>query len=151
MTADDVLAAKQQFIAAMDGFELPVAYSVARCDCDGFTFAHVNEVGGTHDLPAAVLATVCGYRTGNATIALTYQEFATAVDLLTPAEACQAFDHPNLWSWRRLLAASSSDAAFVVVCVADLAAAPTSEAEAAFRLRLDSSVVAKSADHTTRA
>lgn len=140
-TADEVVAAKQRFIAAMPGFVLPTTYSVARCDHDGFTFAYVNEPGGMHELPAAVLATVCGYRHGNATIELTRDELARAVDLLAPAEPCKAFDHPNLWSWRRLLAESPPDATFVVVCIADTAAPPTTEAEREFHRRLESEAV----------
>jgi hypothetical protein len=141
-TADEVVAAKQAFIAAMPGFRLPVTYSVARCDADGaFTFAYINEVGGTHELPAAVLATVCGYRDGNATVGLTRDEFAAAVELLAPAEPCKAFDHPNLWSWRRLLAESAPDAKFVAVFVADANAAPATDADAALRVRLTSQLV----------
>jgi len=89
-TREEVIAAKQRFIAAMPGFVLPLTYSVARSDPNGFTFAYVNEVGGMHELPAAVLATVCGYRTGNATVPMTYDEFATAIELLAPAEPCTA-------------------------------------------------------------
>jgi hypothetical protein len=136
VTAEEVRAAKQRFIDAMPGFELPVAYSVARCDPDGFAFAHVNEVGGTHELPSAVLAIVCGYRSGNATLPMSRDEFARAIELLAPAEPCKAFEHPNLWSWRPLLDASPEDAEFVAVFIGDVAAAPTSDAEAAMRALL---------------
>src|SRR4051794_27079248 len=99
VTADEVVAAKQRLIDSMAGFKTPAAYSVARRDADGLTFAHVNDIGGTHELPAVVLATVCGYRHGNAALPLTRDEFSDAISVLAPAEACTAFDHPNLWSW----------------------------------------------------
>jgi hypothetical protein len=136
ITADEVRAAKQRLIDAMAGFKTPVAYSVARRDSEGLTFAHVNDVGGTHELPAVVLATVCGYRHGNAALELTRDEFADAITLLAPAEACTAFEHPNLWSWRPLLEGSAPDAAFVAVFVGDLSAPSSSEAETALRQRL---------------
>jgi hypothetical protein len=136
ITADEVRAAKQRFIEAMPGFELPAAYSVARCDPDGFAFAHVNEVGGTHELPGAVLATVCGYRNGNVTLPMSRDEFARAIELLSPAEPCEAFDHPNLWSWRPLLENSPADAEFVAVFIGEVDAPPASEAEAALRALL---------------
>lgn len=120
----------------MPGFALPAAYSVARCEGDLFTFAHVNEVGGTHELPAAVLATVCGYRHGNAAFPFTRVELEEAVELLAPAEPCKAFDHPNLWSWRRLLADSESDASFVAIFIADIGVSATSAAEVSLRARL---------------
>jgi len=139
VTAEEVVAAKERLIAAMPGFRKPVSYSVARADVDGFAFAHINEVGGTHELPGVVLATVCGYRNGNATVALTSDEFARAIEILTPAEACTAFDHPNLWSWRPLLAESAPDAEFVAVFIGDLSAPATSDAESQLRARLPDS------------
>jgi hypothetical protein len=139
VTTDEVLAAKQRLIDAMAGFKMPVAYSVARRDTDGFTFAHVNDVGGTHELPGVVLATVCGYRHGNAALALTRDEFADAISVLAPAEACTAFDHPNLWSWRPLLEDSPGDAEFVAIFIGDLTQPASSDAEAALRARLSDS------------
>jgi uncharacterized protein len=138
VTAEEVASARERLIAAMPGFELPVAYTLARVEPDGFVFAHVNEVGGTHALPGVVLATVSGYRSGNATVPFTSAEVAAAIELLKPAEACAAFEHPNLWSWVALLAESDDDAEFVAVFISDLAAAPTTESEAALRERLRS-------------
>jgi hypothetical protein len=137
VTAEEVLAARQRFVDAMPGYESPVAYSVARCEAGGaWEFAHINDVGGTHALPAAVLATVCGYRAGNAAISLTRHEFASAVRLLSPAEACTAFDHPNLWSWRPLLEQSPTEARFVAIFIGDLETPPASDAESALRQQL---------------
>lgn len=135
-TADEVIAAKQRLIAAMPGFELPAAYSVARRDAEGLIFAHVNEVGGSHELPAAVLASVCGYRAGTATVAFTRAHLAEAVEVLSPAEPCKAFDHPNLWSWRRLLADAPAYTEFVAVFLASAAGPTSTEEEAALQHRL---------------
>lgn len=55
-----------------------------------------------HQLPAVVLATVLGHRSGSATYWLTDKDFNEAVRLLEPAGACEAFDHPNLWAWHAL-------------------------------------------------
>ena len=133
VTAEEVLAARQRLADAIDGYEPPVAYSVARRDDDGYTWAHVNGIGGTHALPAVVLATVCGYVAGNATKELTRAEFEDAIRLLSPAEACDAFDHPNLWSWRPLLESSAPDATFVAVFIGGLSQPSSGEAEDALR------------------
>lgn len=113
-TRESLLAAKQRMIDAMPGYAQPAAYSVARRDGDALVYGHVNERGGSHQLPAVVLATVSGYRNGDATITLSCEQFAEAVRLLAPAGACLEFDHPNLWSWQPLLSAASPDASFVV-------------------------------------
>ena len=133
VSTDEVRAAYQRFAAAIEGYAPPVAYSVARCDDAGYTFAHVNDVGGTHALPAVVLATVCGYVSGNAVHTLMRDEFAEAIRLLSPAEACDAYDHPNLWSWRPLLHDSAPDATFAAVFVGDVSAPSSGEAEDALR------------------
>lgn len=133
MTADEVYAAKARFEGAIDGYQRPLTYSVARVDVDGFDFAYVNEVGGMHQLPAAVLATVCGHVSGNATYEMGGSMLDRAIELLAPAGACDAFPHPNLWSWQPLRADSPDDARFVAVFVGDLDAAPSSEAERELR------------------
>jgi len=135
VTADEVIEVRERYIAQMPGFRGPVAYSVARIVGDELTFAHVNEVGGTHLLPAAVLAFVCGHRSGNATYELTREQFAEAVRL-APAGACDAFDHPNLWSWRPLLASTTERSRFVAVFVDDLDVPPLGDRERAVRARL---------------
>lgn len=138
ITVDEVIAAKERLRAAMPGYEQPVSYSVAWRSGGGWVFAHINEVGGTHELPAVVLATVTGHRRGNVTIAMTEADFADAIELLRPAEACSAFDHPNLWSWRPLLRDAPANAEFVAVFIEDLDAPAASDAELALRDRLRS-------------
>lgn len=136
VTGDEVRAAKNRMRAAIVGFAQPVAYSLARRDPDGLTFAHINEVGGTHELPAVCLATVCGYVSGNAAIDMSYPEVAEAIHLLSPAEPCTEFEHPNLWSWRPLLEASAESDAFVAVFIGDVDTPPSTDEERALRERL---------------
>ncbi len=83
------------------------------------TFTRINV--GEHYLPAAVLATVLGHRSGSAAYPMTRQDLQRAVELLAPAQACGAFDHPNLLDWREILADTDVDAGDVVaVFVEDL-------------------------------
>ena len=56
----------------------------------------------THRLPAAVPASVLGYRSGTCTIAVSPDALDAAIEGLAPAEACTTWDHPNLWSWREI-------------------------------------------------
>jgi hypothetical protein len=138
VTVEDIAAARQRFVDAIPGYEFPVAYGVARIEGDHLTFGHVNEVGGTHLLPAVVLATVCGYTAGNATYVLDVETFDRAIASLAPAEACAAYEHPNLWSWRALREGASDEDTFVAVFVSDLAAPPVDHFDAEFRNRLHS-------------
>jgi hypothetical protein len=41
-----------------------------------------------------------------------------AVELLTPAEAATQMPHPNLWSWRKLLADSFEESTFLAFFLA---------------------------------
>lgn len=49
-----------------------------------------------------VLATVCGHRGGSASYRLDSAGLRRAIGLLAPAEACRAYEHPNLLAWRQL-------------------------------------------------
>lgn len=51
-----------------------------------------------------MLASVCGYVAKTAVYKLHREALAQAVECLTPAEAATHMPHPNLWSWRDLLA-----------------------------------------------
>jgi hypothetical protein len=68
-----------------------------------------------HPLPAAVMAATLGHDGSTAAIALSDQQLDDAIAALTPAEACRAYDHPNLEAWRE---ARANDAEVVVVFVA---------------------------------
>ncbi|MDP1794000.1 MAG: hypothetical protein Q8K63_07655 [Acidimicrobiales bacterium] len=136
VTVEEVLAAKARFEDAIPGYVRPLAYAVARIDAEGLRFAHVNDVGGTHQLPAAVLASVCGYASGNATRRFDAAEFDRSIELLAPAEACTAFDHPNLWSWRALRSESADSSEFVAIFIGDITTPAASGEEHALRAQL---------------
>lgn len=120
VTRSEVAAAAAAFEAEMPGWQLPVVHGVGEVSGDEATFPVVNV--GAHGLPALVVATVCGYRQGNATHPLTRNQLQRAIELLSPAEACPDYEHPNLHAWRALdtvgvdivavfLATSDADAA----------------------------------------
>jgi hypothetical protein len=112
-TDDDLRAARLRFEAAIPGYVEPSSYAVARRDPDGtLVFGHVNR-DGLHRLPSAVLATVCGHVAGPGSYELTTAQLEQAVDLLAPAEAATHWDHPNLWSWRGLLADAPPGSSYV--------------------------------------
>lgn len=116
-TVEAISAARRRFEAALPHWRRPAAYGVGRPDGDGVEFVRVN--GEEHPLPAAVLATVCGYRGATGSFLLSRAELAWAVDLLAPAEACTAYDHPNLLAWRRLRDELPEDRTAVAVFVDD--------------------------------
>jgi len=115
----------------------PAAYGVARVDDGELSFGAVNGVGSRHRLPAAVLASVCGYAEATGTFGLTTEQLAEAVRLLAPAEAAVHWDHPNLWSWQRLLAGAGPASSFIAFYVVDPEDEPVDEYDAAFRDRLN--------------
>jgi hypothetical protein len=101
-------------------------------------FPHVNAPGGTHGLPAVVLAKLLGHASGTQTYELSRQQLEAAVETLRPAEACTTLDHPNLAAWRAVLAdldANPARTAYAVF-VADLDDPVESEADATMRTLL---------------
>lgn len=135
-TDEDLAAAKLTFTDRIPGYEPPAVYSVARIDAGALTFGHVNDVGGFHQLPAAVLASVCGYVAETATFSLTREQLAEAVRLLSPAEAAKHYDHPNLLSWRELLKSTSPESTFVAIFVRNTEDPPVGRHDAQFRTLL---------------
>jgi hypothetical protein len=59
---------------------------------------------GEHPLPVVALAIVCGHRAGSAAYPIGTAGLDQAIDLLAPAEACDAWKHVNLNAWRWLRA-----------------------------------------------
>jgi hypothetical protein len=133
-TPEEIAAARNRLEQALR-WRRPAAYGVGRVArppespqqvddvADGLgldvTFTRINV--GEHYLPAAVLATVLGHRSGSAVYPMTRQDLQRAVELLAPVQACGAFDHPNLLDWREILADTDVDAGDVVaVFVEDL-------------------------------
>ena len=137
-TDEELAAARQRYAAGIPGYVPPGAYGVARLDLHRLTFGAVNDVGSIHRLPAAVLASVCGYTSRTATFPLSSADLAEAVRRLAPAEAAVHWEHPNLWSWRELLDGADPSSTFVAFFVADPADAPVDEHDAAFRAQLAS-------------
>ncbi|TYB34145.1 hypothetical protein FXF50_28835 [Micromonospora sp. AP08] len=117
-TDEDLRAAYARFAARIPGYVQPTAYTLARRGRDGLTVGHLNGPGGEHKLPAAVLALVCGYVNETGVFRLSRDQVAEAVELLAPAEAAIHWEHPNLWSWRRLLTAVEPGSSFLAYFVA---------------------------------
>ena len=128
-TTEEIAAARERLENAIEDYERPAAYAVGlTVDGDASAeevFPRVNR--GENFLPAAVLATVCGHVRGTATYLLDEQRLQEAIDLLSPAEACTAYDHPNLAVWRRVRAeaADRPGARVVAVFLGDLEPSPT--------------------------
>lgn len=137
-TDEELAEARQRFADRIPGYVAPEAYSVARIDDGALTFGHVNDVGDLHRLPAAVLASVCGYVADTGTFELRREQLSEAVQLLSPAEAAEHWDHPNLWSWRDLLNHAAPESRFVAVFVRDVADAPADRYDTQFRTLLRS-------------
>jgi hypothetical protein len=58
---------------------------------------------------------------------------AEAVERLTPAEAATHMPHPNLWSWRALLAEATRESTFLAFFIANRDDPPTDQDDARFR------------------
>jgi len=101
-TKEDIAAAMERFEAGIQGWVRPAAHGVATVDG---TFVTVNIA--EHQLPAVVLATVLGHRTGTVSYPVTAEQLDRAIELLAPAEACTEYDYPNLAAWRRIRAGTS--------------------------------------------
>jgi hypothetical protein len=100
-TVEKITAARERLIADIPGWRLPAAYGIATIEEDGqIRFARTNV--GVHPLPAVVMATVLGHLTGSASYRLDEATLARAIRLLAPAEACTAYEHPNLATWREV-------------------------------------------------
>ncbi|GAB2831234.1 hypothetical protein GCM10022221_32600 [Actinocorallia aurea] len=101
MTAEQVHAKRAEFEAALEGYRRPAAHGIVH-ETDGRLEVVKVNLEGQGPLPAAVLATVTGYRSGSAALPLSAAELDRAIELAAPAEACTALPHPNLWAWRLL-------------------------------------------------
>ncbi|MEV0730997.1 hypothetical protein [Polymorphospora sp. NPDC050346] len=133
VTDDDLRAARLRFTERIPGFVLPAAFTVARRDATGLTFGHLNGVGEVRPLSAVVLASVCDYVATTGVFPLDRERLADAVGRLAPAEAATHLPHPNLWSWRELLAGAAPDSTFVAIFVADAGDRPVDPDDAQFR------------------
>lgn len=132
-TDGDLAGAYRRYAARIPGFVLPAAYGVARRDQAGMTFGYTNTFGAVRPLPAVILAYVCGYAASTGVYRLTAGRFAEAARLLAPAEAAVHMPHPNLWSWRDLLAGASGKDQYLAFFLASAGDSPVDEDDAQFR------------------
>lgn len=115
-TADELRDARLRFEALMPGYRAPVVHGTVLRHEDGEA-----EVGAAnhdeHLLPAAVLALLVGWDGVTRTVEVPGALLARAVDLVAPAEAAVAYEHPNLHAWRRMLGHLAGHPACRVVAV----------------------------------
>ncbi|WP_112135495.1 hypothetical protein [Glycomyces dulcitolivorans] len=118
-TVEKITAARERLIADLPGWRLPAAYGIAVIDADDtVAFARANI--GVHPLPAVVMATILGHGTESAAYLVDATALDQAIRLLAPAEACTAYEHPNLATWREVRKALDTGATAVAVFLADL-------------------------------
>lgn len=144
-TPDGLVAIRDHLAAKVEGWRPPIAYAVGLSPASSspeWGFAHVNEPGGRHGLPAVILATVLGHDGSTATLDVSTSQLSAAVESLAPAEACTELDHPNLAAWRSALAEAQSNPArtLIAVFVADLDDPVSSEADGAMRATFEGHV-----------
>ncbi|MFN0029537.1 MAG: hypothetical protein ACKV2O_20475 [Acidimicrobiales bacterium] len=102
VTVEELQEAKAAMVAKMEGLVVPTVYAFGYRGADGaFVFPVLNH-DGSHQLPAVVLAKVLGYRRGSRSYPMDLSTLDTAIEVLEPAGACAAYDHPNLWAWQQL-------------------------------------------------
>jgi len=135
VTDDDLRVARERYAAGIPGYVPPAAHGVARKDRNELTFGHVNPPGAARLLPAVVMASVCGYVSTTGVFRLDRERFAEAVARLTPAESATHIPHPNLWTWRELLAGGDGDSSFLAFYVASAGDPVVDEDDARFRAR----------------
>lgn len=131
-TPDDLRQARERFTAGIPGWVQPVVHGLVTT-IDGVTRVQVVS-GLDHRLPAVVLGSVIGRVAGTATHSVTPAQLERAAELLAPAEAALFCPHPNLWTWRRVLAEKPS--LIQAVFIDDLADEVSSEADALLRASL---------------
>ncbi len=137
-TPEGLAAIKDALAATIEGWQAPVAYAVGISSASSspeVEFPHVNSPGGSHGLPAVILAKLLGHANGSQTYELSTSQLEAAVESLRPAEACTTLEHPNLGAWREVLAELSANPARTayVVFVGDLDDPVTSEADGTLR------------------
>jgi hypothetical protein len=138
VTDADLRAAQERYAAGIPGYLAPAAHGVARADGGELTFGHVNPPGAVRPLPAVVMASLCGYVATTGVFRMDRARFAEAVARLTPAEAATHIPHPNLWTWRELLAGGGADSTFLAFYLASAGDPVVDEADVRFRERFPS-------------
>jgi hypothetical protein len=106
-TPEKINAAMVAMTEAMPGWVPPAAYGVALVagGTPGIASARFPVVNvGVHGFPALALGEITGRRDETATYVLSADQLERAVAIVAPAEAATMYQHPNLRSWRNLLA-----------------------------------------------
>ena len=103
ITDDDLRDARLRFAESIPGWVQPVVHGLVTTTASGEPRVQVVS-GLDHKLPAVVLGSVIGRVAGTATLVVSGEQLATAAELLAPAEGALHTPHPNLWTWRRILA-----------------------------------------------
>lgn len=122
----------------IEGWAAPVAYAVGFRRGREWVFPYVNLPGGTHGLPAVMLAEVVGYSHGTREICVSATCLAQAITALQPAEAATDVDHPNLAAWRSITAADPRE--IVGVFIGSLNDPIAGPADAALRARIAAAI-----------
>jgi hypothetical protein len=134
-TVEQIAAKLTEFESALGPrWERPFAWVVMHEDGDGRIVVDRAEAGEQrHLLAMAVLATVVGYGYGSS-VTVTRIDAATldrAIATLAPAEACTAYQHPNLRAWRQLREVIGEGGSAVVVFTQDIDIADPQDPHAA--------------------
>ncbi|MCC3763708.1 hypothetical protein K3N28_11570 [Glycomyces sp. TRM65418] len=118
-TVEEITTARERLIDAIPGWRLPAAYGLGlRQESGEVAFAKTNV--GEHPLPVVVMSTVIGHEGGSASFTVDAATLDQAIRLLAPAEACTAYEHPNLAAWRSVRQALDGGTDAVMVFVGDL-------------------------------
>ena len=133
VTDDDLRNAYLAFAAQIDGWVEPEAHGIIEVAADGTrTVATANQ--RNHKLPGVVLALILGRVSGTETWELSRERLAEGIQTLSPAEAAVHMEHPNLVTWKRLLA--EEPYRLEAVFIDDLDSEVSSEADALLREHL---------------
>jgi 2,3,4,5-tetrahydropyridine-2-carboxylate N-succinyltransferase len=108
-TRDGLRAWCESLEASIPGYRRPAAYAVgvATIAPSGQildTRYPIVNTGEASALPSVVLSQVLGRTSGTSTHRLETADLEAAIAILAPAEACKEIDHPNLQTWRTLVA-----------------------------------------------
>jgi ERCC4-related helicase len=138
-TPEEIAAATKTIAASIDGWKEPAVHAVGISSATSSAETELPHINVGEDyLAALVMAKTIGYSNGTVTHLLTTHELKHAVAGLSPAEACPAYEHPNLGAWREILAELESNPArtAVVVFIGDLSDPVSSEADGSLRSQL---------------
>jgi hypothetical protein len=136
-TVEQITAKLAEFEAALGPhWERPLAWGVMHQDHDGRIVVDRAEVGTQrHLLAMVVLATVVGHGHGTTVTRIDAATLDRAIAMLAPAEACTAYEHPNLRTWRRLREEIGDSGSAVAVLTQSIEIAESQEPYTAALLR----------------